>query len=134
MTTMQSTNLATVQAAYADFGRGDIPAVLAVMQPDIEWIEQEGGPYAGRYVGPDAVATGVFARVPEDWSDFAVTPDEFLEAGDVVVVLGWFTGTHAATGRSLRARFAHVIRMKDGLEASFEDITDTHGFHLAMNG
>lgn len=87
MTTTQSTNIATVQGAYGAFNSGDIPTVLAAMQPDIEWIEG-AGPYQGRYVGPQAVVDNVFARVPEDWSEFTVTPDEFLEAGDVIVVLG----------------------------------------------
>ncbi|MGQ0575279.1 MAG: nuclear transport factor 2 family protein [Pseudonocardia sp.] len=130
MTTTQS-NLATVQGAYDAFGRGDIPAVLAVMAPDIEWIEA-AGPYRGRYVGLQQVAEEVFGRIPADWSEFAVTPDEFLEAGDVIVVLGRFTGTAAGTGASMSSRFAHVIRMRDGLEASFEDISDAHAFHTAL--
>lgn len=131
VTTTQSTDVATVRAAYEAFNSGDMPGVLAVMQPDIEWIES-AGPYQGRYVGPQAIVDGVFAPVPEDWSEFTVTPDEFLEAGDVIVVLGWFAGTARASGTSFRSRFAHVIRMRDGLEASFEDISDAHALHVAL--
>ncbi|MEJ2888630.1 nuclear transport factor 2 family protein [Actinomycetospora aeridis] len=131
MTTTRSTNVATVQGAYDAFNSGDVPGVLAVMQSDIEWIEC-AGPYQGRYVGPQAIVDGVFAPVPGDWSEFTVIPDEFLEAGDVVVVLGWFAGTARESGTSFRSRFAHVIRMRDGLEASFEDISDAHALHVAL--
>ena len=95
VTTTQSTDVATVRAAYDAFNSGDMPGVLAVMQPDIEWIE-------------------------------------FLEAGDVIVVLGWFAGTARASGTSFRSRFAHVIRMRVGLEASCEDISDAHALHVAL--
>ena len=131
VTTTHSTNVATVQGAYDAFNSGDMPGVLAVMRPDIEWIER-AGPYQGRYVGPQAIVDNVFARVPADWSEFSVTPDELLESGDVIVALGWFAGTARESGTSFRSRFAHVIRMRDGLEASFEDISDAHALHVAL--
>lgn len=131
MTTTHSANVVTVQGAYDAFNSGDIPSVLAAMQPDVEWIER-AGPYQGRHVGPQAIVDNVVAPVPGDWSEFTVTPDEFLEAGDVIVVLGWFAGTARESGATFRSRFAHVIRMRDGLEASFEDISDAHAFHAAL--
>ncbi|WP_433032884.1 nuclear transport factor 2 family protein [Actinomycetospora sp. CA-053990] len=131
VTTTHSTNVDTVQGSYDAFNNGEIPMVLAAMQPDVEWVER-AGPYQGRYVGPQAIVDNVFAPVPKDWSEFTVTPDEFLEAGDVIVVLGWFAGTARESGTSFRSRFAHVIRMRDGLEASFEDISDAHALHVAL--
>ena len=59
MTTTHSTDVATVQGAYGAFTSGDMSGVLAVMQPDIEWIEN-AGPHRGRYVGPQAIVDNVF--------------------------------------------------------------------------
>ena len=38
-------NVELVQRVYAAFGRGDIPAVLAAFDAQIEWREAEGNPY-----------------------------------------------------------------------------------------
>jgi ketosteroid isomerase-like protein len=37
-------NVEIVQGGYEAFGRGDVPGVLAVFDPDIEWREAEGNP------------------------------------------------------------------------------------------
>lgn len=38
-------NLELIRSLYELFGRGDVPAVLAAMDPEIQWTEPEGGPY-----------------------------------------------------------------------------------------
>ena len=38
------TNKEIVEALYASFAKGDVPAVLAGMDPKIEWTEAEGWP------------------------------------------------------------------------------------------
>ena len=85
----ESANIETVQRLYADFGRGDIPALLAALDPAVEWIN----------AGPDAIA---YAGTRHGWApvrEFFETleasievrtfePREFLAQGDRVVVLG----------------------------------------------
>ena len=36
---MSAENVAVVRSVYENFGKGDIPAVLAALDPEIEWIE-----------------------------------------------------------------------------------------------
>lgn len=133
MTTTQKNAVQIVRASYEAFGRGDIPAVLSSWHPDITWTEPEGSPYAGTYRGPQAVVDGVFADLNASWTGFAVTPDEYLDAGDTVVVLGHFTGAYTATGKSFRVRFAHILRMREGLVTSFESVADSKLFADAMS-
>jgi ketosteroid isomerase-like protein len=38
-------NVDVIKNAYEAFGRGDVPAVLGAMDPEIEWHEAEGNPY-----------------------------------------------------------------------------------------
>jgi ketosteroid isomerase-like protein len=133
MTTTQKNAVQIVRATYEAFGRGDIPAVLSHWHPDITWIECEGSPYAGTYTGPQAVVDGIFADLPVTWTGFTVTPDEYIDAGDTVVALGHFTGAYTATGKSFRARFAHITRVRDGLVTSFESVADTKVFADAMS-
>ena len=120
-----STNVETIRAMYAAFATGDVPAVLAALDPGVEWTEAEGFPYAGTYVGPEAVLNGVFARLGSEWDGFSAKPDEILDAGDTVVSLGQYSGRYKATGKDFKAHFAHVFRVRDGKIRQFRQYTDT---------
>jgi len=63
---------------YEAFGRGDVDAVFAGMQPDLEWHEAEGMPYGGVYRGRDAIVENVFGPILADVQDFDAGPDEIL--------------------------------------------------------
>ena len=124
---MSKENVELVQAIYAAFGAGDVPGVVGRMSPEIVWNEAENFPYADRnpYLGPEAILTGVFARLGTDWEGFAAVPDEYLDAGDTVVVLGRYHGTFKATGEMLDAQLVHVWRLEDGKAVAFQQYTDT---------
>ena len=79
-------------------------------------------------MGPQAVLDGVFMRLALEWEEFTVTPQEWLDAGDHVVLLGTYGGTYKATGRSVRAQFAHVWLVTDGRVVRFQQYTDTKQF------
>jgi ketosteroid isomerase-like protein len=124
---MSEANVAVVRGLYEAFGRGDIPAVLGAMSPDIVWNEAENFLYAdgNPYRGPEAILNGVFARLGGEWDGFAAVPEEFLDAGDTVVMLGRYAGTYKATGRSLDAWMAHVWRIEGGKAVAFRQLVDT---------
>ena len=48
-------NVALVRDAYAAFGAGDLPKMLAMMTPDISWEFPASGaiPWAGTFKGVD---------------------------------------------------------------------------------
>ena len=126
----------TIRSIYQAFEKGDVPAVLAQMHQNIEWREAENFIYADRnpYIGPQAVLEGVFMRLASDWEGFTVTPKEWLDAGDHVVVLGTYTGTHKSTGREVRAQFAHVWSLTGSRVVRFQQYTDTKQFAEATAG
>ncbi|MEQ1817165.1 MAG: nuclear transport factor 2 family protein [Terricaulis sp.] len=127
-------SIAPVKALYAAFAKGDIPAALGTMAPDIVWNEAENYPYAdlNPHVGPNSVLTGVFARIGADWDGFAAVSDEFIEAGGTIVSLGHYSGVSKATGKKMRAQFAHVFRVKDGKITGFQQYADTLGTAVAL--
>jgi hypothetical protein len=131
---MSSENVEVVRAIYDAFGQGDVPAVLGRMDQAIEWREAENFLYADRnpYIGPQAVLEGVFMRLGAEWEGFAVTPEEWLDAGNHVVVLGTYSGAHRATGREVRAQFAHVWGVRGGRVVRFQQYTDTKQFAEAI--
>jgi ketosteroid isomerase-like protein len=126
---MSQENLAVVKGIYDAFDGGDVGGALALMDPGIVWYEAENHPYAGGnpYVGPEAVANGVFAHYGTDWDGFAVTIAELIDGGESVVALGRYTGTFRPTGRTMDAQMAHVWRIADGKAVHFQQYADTLG-------
>jgi uncharacterized protein len=127
-------NVEVVRGMYDDFGRGDVEAVLGRLDQDVEWNEAENSLYADRnpYRGPEAVLEGVFARLGSEWEGFTVTPEKLLDAGDRVVALGTYRGTHRETGTEVRAQFVHVWGLRDRKVTSFQQYTDTKQFADAV--
>lgn len=123
----------TVRGIYAAFERGDMPAFLAALAPDVRWTEAEGFPYGGTYVGPEAVLEGVFARIGGEWDAFAAVPARLVAEGDTVIALGTYSGTYKATGKRFEAPFVHVWELRDGRVATFRQHTDTVLVRNAMS-
>jgi ketosteroid isomerase-like protein len=119
---MSQSNVDVVKSLYAAFARGDLRGALAAMDSSIVWNEAEGFPYADRnpYVGPTAIAQGVFMRLATEWNQFQAIPEEFLDAGDTIIALGRYKATHKLTGNPLDAQFAHVLRLRDGKITRFQ--------------
>lgn len=122
-----SQNVQLVQSLYRAFATGDGPAIFAILDPGIIWHEAESFIYDDRnpYIGPAAVAEGVFARLATEWNDFTATPVEFVDGGDTIVVFGRYTGIYKATHHLLNAQFAHVFRIANGRVTRFQQYTDT---------
>lgn len=130
--TTDTTDIAVVTQGYDAFCRGDIPAVLALMDPQVRWTEAAGSAYPGTFVGHDQLVQDLFVRLGEDWTTFRSVPDEYADLGGRVLALGWYEGTHRVTGRSMRGRFAHVFTVQDGRITAFEAINDTAAVLAAM--
>lgn len=124
---MSKENVALVKGIYEAFAVGNVPGVLGKLSPEVVWHEAENFPYADRspYIGPDAVAAGVFARIGADWNGFKVSMDELLDAGDTVVALGRYLGEAKATGKAMRAQVVHVWRIKSDKVTHFQQYVDT---------
>jgi ketosteroid isomerase-like protein len=104
-----------LRAAYDGFGRRDIDAVLAVMDPAIEWDASDALAHTGLYHGHDGV-TEYIQSLSGAWVDYHLTAEQFAESGDGahVMVLGSVKGRLAANGQDVEARFAHVLQLEDG--------------------
>jgi ketosteroid isomerase-like protein len=118
-------NLEQVQELYGAFGRGEIEPVLAALAPDVEWIEGdiEGLPYRGVHRGPEAVGRDVFAQIPGAYESFELVPQEWVDGGDTIVMLGRVTVR--LDGRESSQSVAQVWKFQDGKITHFESFQDT---------
>ncbi|MBR0554629.1 nuclear transport factor 2 family protein [Ciceribacter sp. L1K23] len=107
-------NVDLIRATYEGSSEENGRNLMAVLHPDVEWTEAEGFPYAGTYVGIDALMAGVFARLGSEWIDYRADVQTYLADGDRVAAFGVYSGTYKATGKSMRAAFAHLYDIEDG--------------------
>jgi uncharacterized protein len=127
------TNEEVIRAHYAASDAGDLSGMLAPFAPDVQWTEAAGFPLAGTYIGPQAIADGVFIRLQQEWDGFSAIVDEVLDAGATIVGLGTYSGTNRVTGKSFAARFTHIWRLQDGKVVRFEQVVDSALVVAAMS-
>lgn len=108
-----STNI--VQQAYEAFGRGDVPGILNLVAAEVDWefVGSVSLPYAGRRRNHQEVA-GFFAAVAQADDIHSFEPEEFIEAGEHVTVLGWESSTARDTKKEFQSQWAHVFTVKNG--------------------
>lgn len=88
MSTSQSSdvnaNVETVKAFYAALNRNDIPAILKLIDPQIERIEFEGLPSEGNYRGYAEFKEHV-SKARETWAEGGCEPERLVSLGDKVI-------------------------------------------------
>ena len=78
---------------------------------------------------PRRGAANIFDPLDEEWwDDFTAVPDEFLDAGDEVVVIGRYRGVGKHTGKQLDVPFVHVWTMRGDKAVRFRQFLDTAGW------
>ena len=125
---MGAENVTLVEGMYNSFAEGDVDAVLGAMAPDVEWREAEGFIYAdgNPYIGPEAVAEGVFAKLGGEWEYWKLEGLKLYPAGKSnVLATGRYNAKNKASGKELDAQFAHFWTVADGKVSSFQQYTDT---------
>ncbi len=120
-----SKNVQVVRDMYDAFGRNDEARLRQLLHPDIEWIQCAGFPGGGHRHGVEEVLEKVFVGLRAEWNDWRAEIEDYLDAGETVVVLGRYAGTHVVTNRSMTAVFAHVYDVEGGQVTRFRQYTDT---------
>ena len=128
-------NVEILKGLYEAFRQGDTQSVIAGLHPEIEWVEPEleGLLYGGTHRGLEAVIDEVLAVIPQTWERVELEPEEWIDGGDTVVVIGTFNARGKA-GRDGSWRFAHVWQMLDGKGARVEPFIDTLAELRALGG
>jgi hypothetical protein len=126
--------VAEVQAAYGDFGRGDIPSLLNRMTDDVVWTTPGAGspiPNAGRLQGKAAVGR-FFQDLGETLEFHDFSPNEFISNGEVVVAIGTWDATVRGTSVRIKDGFAMVFRLRGGKIAEFREYSDSREYAAAL--
>jgi ketosteroid isomerase-like protein len=106
----------------------------SLMASDVVWEIAKGFPHGGVYRGHEGVFDDFLARLKADFSDWAVTIAEIIDAGDVVIGLGSYQAQARATGIRVNVPFAHIWTIQNGKVVSLRQYADTLLLHQALTG
>jgi ketosteroid isomerase-like protein len=120
---MSQENVETLRQAYEALNRGNVDAVLAVCDSDVECRLPQGGITTGTLRGHQAVRAFLEGYI-EAFESFRLEPEQFLEADDRVVVFLQVLGRGRGSGLEVNVRPAHVWTMRSGKAIRVEAFPD----------
>ena len=116
-------NIDTARTAYDAFARGDLATLQEDFAEDAVWVTSDELPLGGVTEGRDQIMAN-FAQIPDYWTSFSVEPEEFIDAGEYVVVRG--TQKAGNDKGSFEAPFVHVLKYDaEGKTVRGEFFTDS---------
>ncbi len=122
-----STNVNVVKNLYAAFSRRDIPAIMGLLSPDVEWGEPANpfNPAAGTRHGHAGFLEWLnVGRESEEI--LALEPRKLLTDADSVAVVGYTKCLATPTQKTYETDFVHLITLKDGKVVRFREFFDTY--------
>lgn len=113
---MSLEDVEAVRRAYEAFNRRDFASALEdLAHPDIEWHQLTLFPDRATYRGIGEMKERFFStQLVEQFGDFEVRADEFIDAGDWIVAIGTVSGHGGSSGLEFAMRFVHLLEMRGG--------------------
>ena len=121
---MPESEIEALRRIYDALARWDVDEFANDVTHDFELVLPKTVPWGGTRHGRDGVEAyaAIFRdHVEGQWAD----PDDFIEAGDLIVVLGRLRGRAKATGEEYEVGFAHVWTLSDGMPSRCRSYFDT---------
>jgi uncharacterized protein len=110
---MSQENVEIVRASIATCNADGLGAALAYLHPDIEWLPLFELPETQSFRGHDGIKR-LAALLEEAFSEVRIEADQFLDAGDHVVVVGRLRVTGAGSGAVTQSHRVWVLTLRDG--------------------
>jgi uncharacterized protein len=116
-------NVDAARTAFEAFSQGDLATVKDSFAQNIVWSSPDSVRPGGERRGLDAMM-GLFAEIPDSWTEFGLDASDFIDAGDRVIVVG---AQRAGSAKgSVSVRFACVLTYdQDGKVSNGEFFSDT---------
>ena len=122
-------NVQIIDSLYNAFSTGDIPTVLGLMDPQIQWNEADSNSLAdgNPYNGPDAILEGVFARLGANHDYFGLQDVKTHNmSNNMILATLRYDAKVKATGKAYNAQAAHLWTLnEDGKIIAFQQYVDT---------
>jgi|SoiMetStandDraft_5_1073268.scaffolds.fasta_scaffold56171_2 ketosteroid isomerase-like protein len=129
---MSQEDVRAIRGLYEAFGRKDLPAMLAVLHPEVEFYQSTLLPWGGIYRGQEEAKR--FFTTLVGYVDSRIDLDEIIDAGEHIVAVGHSRGRVKANDHAFEVAIAHVWTMRQGKALRFENYLDTPTMLRALYG
>ena len=126
---MSEQNVEIIRAIYDDWSMGD-PG-LDRFDPEITMVESEAMPGAPSAHGIDAVKRYI-ESFPNYWAEIRIEPQEYLDAGEQVVVIARLIGRGRRSGVEVERLWAYVWTLRGQRALRMEAYADRAEALLAV--
>jgi uncharacterized protein len=110
---MSQENVEVVRRAWERWNAGDLDSLVELIIPETEFIPLRSQLEGVSYRGPEGMRQ--FARdAAEEWEFLRVSPAEFRDLGDRVLLLGHFDARGRGSGMDIRFPVGWVMQLRDG--------------------
>jgi uncharacterized protein len=121
---MSQENVEQIRSGYEAFARGDLDAVLDLLDSDVDW-HPAIAPILGVETlrGREAVREFFVRDLFEGFDQFHAEPLSFEDHGDFVLVMVRYIGRGETSGIEMDQRFATLYELRDGKTVTMRDYT-----------
>jgi uncharacterized protein len=106
-------NVEIVGRVIEAWNRNEQERVIPYLDPDVIFDATRRLLNPKTYAGIEGMRA-MLADRDEVWGEFRLEPDEFVDAGDRVVVIGRWVGKGRGSGVEVNQPIAHVFTLQDG--------------------
>jgi ketosteroid isomerase-like protein len=121
---MSGQNVDAVRRIYERWGRGDFRAGPELYDPHVLLILRPEFPESGAYLGPDEIARYMREDFLADFEGAEIRGEEFLDAGDTVVVRVHQRATGPGSGAPVEMRYYQLWTFRGGSVIRIESIRE----------
>ena len=104
-------NVGLVKELYKALNGGDFVALNRILGDNPVWNVCPGNPEGGAYRGMDEVFGTFYKTFLKHFRTFKGEPEVFVDGGDVVTALGFYSFKVREGGPIRRVRFSHTLKI-----------------------
>ena len=116
---MSEENVELARSGYEAYARGDLEAVLALLDSAIEVRPEQEAMGEDFYRGHEGFLKYV-ERWLEPWDEYRLIPEQFIDAADKVFVTYRAVGRGKGSGIEVESRWGHLWTIRDGKAVRLE--------------
>jgi ketosteroid isomerase-like protein len=116
-------NVDAIRQGYEAVGDGNVELLLDIVDPDVVLRDRPESPDPRTYRGHEGIREALHSS-EESFEGFALHPQEFVAAGDYVIVVLTMRGTGRGSGVTVEDRIAHQWQVRDGRAVALQVYSD----------
>jgi ketosteroid isomerase-like protein len=116
---MSQEEVEIVRRIYEVWGAEGSPVASGLLDPEVEWVNPPEAVEPGTRQGIDAFATAA-QTVADTFEGVGVEIEEFVDAGELVVVLATLRGRGRGSGAAVERKQGYVWTIQEGKAVRFQ--------------